>query len=135
MKNLANKINETIEVNQDLIEEYFRRNNRKKEDDKWLKKHRELIIAELNKLGKDRVDYGNIRVSITVPNTSKFDKEKVLEFADIKGIRAKVIKEELDEDKLMQLIENEEVSVEELKEYAWIESKGSPRITLKELDK
>ena len=135
MKNLANKINETIEVNQDLIEEYFRRNNRKKEDDKWLKKHRELIIAELNKLGKDIVDYGNIRVSITVPNTSKFDKEKVLEFADIKGIRAKVIKEELDEDKLMQLIENGEVSVEELKEYAWIESKGSPRITLKELDK
>lgn len=135
MKNLANKINETIEVNQDLIDEYFKRNERKKEDDKWLKKHRELIIAELNKLGKDRVDYGNIRVSITVPNTSKFDKEKVLEFADTKGIRAKVIKEELDEDKLMQLIENEEVSVEELKEYAWIESKGSPRITLKELDK
>jgi len=135
MKNLANKINETIEVNQDLIYEYFKRNERKKEDDKWLKEHRELIIAELNKLGKDRVDYGNIRVSITVPDTSKFDKEKVLEFADIKGIRAKVIKEELDEDKLMQLIENGEVSVEELKEYAWIESKGSPRITLKELDK
>jgi hypothetical protein len=35
----------------------------------------------------------------------------------------------------MQLIENGEISVEELKEYAWIESKGSPRITLKELDK
>lgn len=135
MKNLVNKINETPEVNQDLINEYFKRNKRKKEDDKWLKKHRELIIAELNKIGKDKVDYGNIRVSMTVPNTSKFNKEKVLEFADIKGIRDKVIKEELDEDKLMQLIENEEVSVEELKEYAWIESKGSPRITLKELDK
>lgn len=133
MQNLVNKINDITEINQELIEEYFRRNERKKEDEKWLKENRKLIINELKKLEKDVVDYGNIRVLMTIPNTSKFDKEKVLEFAEKKGFKDKVIKEELDEDKLVQLIEEGLIDIEELKEYAWIESTGSPRVTLKEL--
>ncbi len=133
MQDLVNAINNTSEVNQELIEEYFKRNERRKEDEKWLKEYRKLIVNELEKLGKDVVDFGNIRVSVTIPDTSKFDKEKVLEFAEKNGFKDKVIKEELDEDKLVQLIESGEVDLEELKEYAWVESTGSPRITLKEL--
>lgn len=133
MQDLVNAINNTSEVNQELIEEYFKRNERRKEDEKWLKEHRKLIVNELKKLGRDVVDFGNIRVSVTIPDTSKFDKEKVLEFAEKNGFKDKVIKEELDEDKLVQLIESGEVDLEELKEYAWVESTGSPRVTLKEL--
>lgn len=133
MQDLVNAINNTSEVNQELIEEYFKRNERRKEDEKWLKEHRKLIVNELQELGRDVVDFGNIRVSVTIPDTSKFDKEKVLEFAEKNGFKDKVIREELDEDKLVQLIESGEVDLEELKEYAWIESTGSPRVTLKEL--
>lgn len=133
MQDLVNAINNTSEVNQELIEEYFKRNERRKEDEKWLKEHRKLIVNELKELGRDVVDFGNIRVSVTIPDTSKFDKEKVLEFAEKNGFKDRVIKEELDEDKLVQLIESGEVDLEELKEYAWVESTGSPRVTLKEL--
>lgn len=133
MQDLVNAINNTSEVNQELIEEYYKRNERRKEDEKWLKEHRKLIVNELQDLGRDVVDFGNIRVSVTIPDTSKFDKEKVLEFAEKNGFKDKVIKEELDEDKLVQLIESGEVDLEELKKYAWIESTGSPRVTLKEL--
>ena len=135
MRNLIHEINGTPEVGQELIEEYFRRNERKKEDEKWLKENRKLIINELKKLKKDVIDYGNIRVSMTIPDTSKFDKEKVLEFAEKNGFKDRIIREELDEDKLVQLIESGEVDLEELKEYAWVESTGSPRVTLKELER
>jgi len=43
MQDLVNAINNTSEVNQELIEEYFKRNERRKEDEKWLKEHRKLI--------------------------------------------------------------------------------------------
>ena len=135
MQNLVSKVNGNKEVSQEFIEEYFKRNERKKEDEKWIKENRKLVIKELKRLERDVVDYGNIRVSMTIPNTSKFDKEKVLEFAETKGIKSKVIKEELDENKLMQLIEEGLIDVEELQKYAWVESTGSPRVTLKELDR
>jgi len=122
-----------LEINQEIIEEYFRRNERKKEDEKWLKEYRNIIINELNRLGKDIVDFGNIRVTMTIPNTSKFDSEKVLEFLEKKGLKQRAVKEELDEDKLMQLIDEGLVDIDELKEYAWVESFGSPRVTLKEM--
>ena len=133
MENLADKINGAVEVDQKFIEEYFKRNERKKEDDKWIKEKRRLVIKELQKLEKDVVDYGDIRVSMVIPDTSNFDKEKVLEFVETKGIKSKVVKEELDEDKFMQLIEEGLIDIDELKKYAWIESTGNPRITLKEL--
>ena len=118
-------INKTKQVDQELIEEYFRRNERKKEDEKWLKEHRKLIVEELKKQNKDIVDYGNIRVSVIVPNTSNFDKKKVMEFVEMKGIKSEVTKEELDEDRLVLLIEQGVIDVEELKEYAWVESTGT----------
>lgn len=133
--NLIKRINKPVEVNEELIREYHMRNERKKEDEKWLQKHRNLIINELKKLNKDVIDYGNLRVSIITPKTSKFDKAKVLEFAEIKGIKSKVVKEELDEDKLTELVEKGEISLDELKEYAWVESIGSPRMIIKELER
>jgi len=135
MDNLIKRINKPVEVNEELIREYHMRNERKKEDEKWLQKHRNLIINELKKLNKDVIDYGNLRVSIITPKTSKFDKAKVLEFVEIKGIKSKVVKEELDEDKLTELVEKGEISPDELKEYAWVESIGSPRIIIKELER
>ncbi len=128
-------INKTKQVDQELIEEYFRRNERKKEDEKWLKEHRKLIVEELKKQNKDIVDYGNIRVSVIVPNTSYFDKKKVMEFVEMRGIKSEVTKEELDEDRLVLLIEQGVIDVEELKEYAWVESTGTPRVIIKELDR
>jgi len=135
MKNLVNKINEIPEINQGFIKEYFERNKRKNEDEKWLKNNRNFVIKELKRLKKNKVDYGNIRVSMTIPDTSKFDKDKVLKYAEIKGLKPKIVKEELDEDKLMQLIEEKLIDIKELKNYAWVESTGSPRITLKEIKK
>lgn len=135
MENLAHKINAHSEVNEGLISEYYFRNERKKADNKWLREHRKLVIEELQKLNKNKVDYGDFRVSMTIPDTSKFDEEKILRFTESKGYKDKVVKEVLDEDKLMELLEKDLISIEDLKEHAWIESTGSPRITVKKLNK
>lgn len=134
MQSLADKLNPSV-VDQKLIEEYFLRSERKKDDESWIKEHRVKIIEELNKLGVNKKDYGSFRVKMSVPDTSKFDEEKILNFLESKDLKHRAIKEVLDEEKLSQLIDNDIINLKELQEVAWIESKGSPRISVERLSK
>lgn len=120
-------------VDETLIQEYFERNERKKQDDKWLKDNKSAVYNGLLKLKKEKADFGDYRASYTVPDTSKFDEEKVLEFALGHGIHEMVTKQVLDEDALMVMIEQGLIDFEQLKEFAWVEAKGSPRVTIKKV--
>ena len=91
MKSLVDKLNNRVEVNQQLIEEYYTKNECKKSDEKWIKENRLKVIEELNKLGKDKCDYGDYRVEMVIPDTSKFDEEKLLSYLDQKGLKDKVL--------------------------------------------
>jgi len=141
MKNLANQIigNDVFvqqtEVSEDIISEYFMRNERKKEDEKWLKANKTIIMQELERLGKQANDWGDFRVSYVEPDNSTFDMEKVLdyvlEFHPDLGLTKLVV----DEEKLTAAIEEEKVDLESLKVVAWKEQKGSPRLTVKKMKK
>lgn len=132
MQNLADYVkgDAFTQLNEDLINEYFMRNERKKQDEEWLKQHRPAILRGLEEMGKSRTDIGNIRVSVSVPDASHFDMDKVYEYADRLGILEKVTKRVIDEEKLMRCIENGEIALEDLKSYAWVEKKGTPRINV-----
>lgn len=52
-----------------------------------------------------------------------------------KGLWNLACKEVLDEEKLKKLIEEGEVDISELKEYAWVEKKGTPRLIIKKVKK
>ena len=116
---------------QDLVKEYFERNERKKEDEAWMKRNKEKVVKLLG--DKKAMDFGNIRVSVVVPDTSKFNPDKLQEYFQNKkpeyfdGVAKKVV----DEKKVEKLVESEQIDIDELMEYAWVESKGSPRVTVK----
>jgi hypothetical protein len=140
MKSLAKAINKDVfdqesTVDESLIKEYFERNKRKKEDEEWIKKHKSIVIKELQKLNKDKADFGDYRVSYSVPDKSHFDEGKILEFALQKGIFELITKPVLDEDALDRMIEQGLIDLEELKSHAWVEEKGTPRLSVKKVKK
>lgn len=123
------------ELDQHLVEEYFMRNRRRREDGNWLKENRLRVLEAMDKSGRDKEDFGEYRISVSTPNNSKFDEDKVLEYADKIGILDKIVKPSLDEAKLMNVIESNEIDLEELKKFAWVESTGSPRVSIKKMVK
>lgn len=139
MENLINHIkgkdvfeNESV-IDELIIQEYFMRNERKKEDDKWLKKHKPTVFKGLQALGKDKADFGDIRVSYTIPDQSHFDEVKVLEYALEKGVYEQITKPVLDEDALMTMIEQGLIDFDELKDRAWVEKLGTERVLVKKV--
>ncbi|MEC0276865.1 hypothetical protein [Peribacillus frigoritolerans] len=122
-----------VVVDESLIQEYFERNERKKQDDKWLKENKEVVFQGLKKLDKNKADFGSFRASYTVPDNSKFDEAKVLEFAIGHGIYEQVTKQVLDEDALTNMIEQGLIDLEELKAYSWVAAEGTPRVTIKKV--
>lgn len=140
MKNLAKQVNPNTdvfnnqsEVSVDIVKEYFERNERKKADEKWLKANKGQIQKAMNAQGKSKEDFEDIRVSITVPDASNFDNDKIMEFLKIKGLDMRGTKRVVDEEKLEELIELGEIDLDELKEHAWVEKKGAPRMTVKKV--
>lgn len=148
MKNLAATVNgdsvfvRTTEEEFRLVNEYFERNERKKADEKWLKENKARVEQILADHGKDKMDFGNVRVTVSVPDTSKFDLDKVLEWAmrtDCPGGNYRwselITKQVIDEDKLARYIESGDINIEEIKAAAWVESKGSPRLVVSAIRK
>lgn len=137
LKHITGKdvFNNTDIVDDSIIQEYYERNERKKEDDKWLKKHKTIVFESMKKLGKEKADFGDLRVSYTVPDQSYFDEEKVLEFAENKGFYDSITKTVLNEDALVSMIEQGLIDMDELKEYAWVEKFGNERILMKKVIK
>ena len=140
MKGLANYVNGNAfddGLDESLIKEYEERNARKKEDEAWLKKHSPLIKKAMDEIGKSKADVNNYRVSVSVPDTSKFDMDKVLEYLQSADLPDDVIEDVtvlgVNEEALMKAIEDGIIDVEELKSVAWVASKGSPRLVIKKI--
>lgn len=130
MKNLAKQQNVfKAEFDEELVSEYFTRNERKKEDEKWLKANRNVIVKYLQDAGKDSTYVGAFKVSVVVPNTSKFIPEKVLKYVQDNNIK-KALKETVDMDVLSEMVDQGEIDLEELQEVAWESSVGTPRLTI-----
>ena len=121
---------ETGGISKELVREYYEINERKKADEKWLKANKPAIEKALALLERDKVDVGGLRVSVVVPDTSHFDLDKVLAYLIAEGHVDKATRLVVDEDKLAELIESGVIDVEDLKDEAWVESKGSPRLTI-----
>lgn len=140
MKNLVKAVmnDDAFDANKgldtDLINQYFIVNERKKKDEAWLKENSLKIKSMLQSLGKSTVMVDDIKVSVSASNTSKFDMDKVLEFLTSKNL-LQYTKQVVDEKALMEAIDNGEIDIEELKEYAWVESTGSPKLTVKRVKK
>lgn len=114
----------------DLVQEYYRRNELKKTNEKWLKDNREKILEVMRKIGKDKADIGDYRVSITIPDTSGFDKEKVLQFLEKRGLLDETTDRVPNEEKIQEAIAQGLFTLEDLKEAAWVTATGSPRINI-----
>lgn len=123
---------EAAEDENALVREYYERSRRKLEDEKWLKENKAKIIEILQKHERDKMDFGNIRVSLIVPNTSHFDREKLADYLIEKGMGYLVVpKFEVNEEALTEAIERGEIDLEELKAHAWVESRGTPRLDVR----
>lgn len=141
MKSLQKFINpdafdETGGLDKDIVNEFYERSMRKREDEAWLKKHNALIKEAMTKLGKNISDVNDKRIVIIEPDTSHFDLDKVMKYltdlgdADIFDTCTKTV---VDEEGLTRMIEGGYIDLENLKEIAWVESKGSSRLTVKKV--
>lgn len=135
MRNLADSVFGRITISQDLVDEYYERNRRKAEDEKWLKTNKPVILNAMKELGKEKSDFGSIRVSVSTPDESKFDYSKLVEFLISKGFKDIAVTYEpiVDEAVLTELIGFGEIDLEELKAAAWVEKSGTPRLMVKQL--
>lgn len=140
MKNLAQSVMDDVfeqpkTVDEALVREYFERNERKKEDDKWLKANKNVVLTGLQELGKQKADFGDLRVSYTEPDNSKFDMEKVMDYILQFHPDLGLTKLSVDEEKLTVAIDEGKIDIESLKDYAWEQSKGTPRLTIAKVKK
>lgn len=136
MRQLADSVFGKMTVSQSLIDEFYERNSRKVADEKWLKTNKPALVNAMQELGKQKSDFGDIRVTVSTPDESRFDMEKILEFLanDVpEAIFDRCTKVVVDEDALMAAIEEGSIDLGLLKEFAWIERKGTPRIMVKKL--
>lgn len=129
-----NVFNQVTEEELSLVSTYYDCNEKKKELEKWLKSNKSRIETVLEKYGRSKMDFGQLRVNYVVPDSSKFDNEKLVEFCLQKGLES-CLKYTVNEEALTDAIEREVIDVDELKQYAWVEGKGSPRITVSKVNK
>lgn len=120
---------------QQFVEMYYYFTQRKKEDEKWLKVAKPTILSILDRLGKDKVDFGAYRVSVVVPDCSYFDKELLLDFLEDNNLLDLATIKVPDEEKIGQLIDEGLIDAEELKKVAWVDKQGTPRLSVKLNDK
>jgi uncharacterized protein YjgD (DUF1641 family) len=137
MSGLDGYFEEVDNVMNRLVENYFIINERKKKDEKWLKENSPLIKKAMDMAGKDKKDYGSYRVSCSAPDTGKFNEEKVLDYI-LANLGDEVFDEvttvKLNEEALEQLITNGTISIDDLKNAAWEDSKGTPRLVISKLE-
>lgn len=124
----------TKRIDENLIREYFERNERKKSDEAWLKSKAPVIKEALKDTPKSM--FGDLVVSLSTPNTSKFNNDKLMEYLEekIKPSNVEVYnmctKRVVNEYSLAECIERNLIDIDELRDYAWEESVGTPRLTI-----
>ncbi len=121
----------------EIVKEYFERNERKKADEVWLDKAKPVIRKILMDANREKMDFDGIRVSVVTPDTSKFDMDKVVSFLLDNGM-THILEEEtklvVKEENLEGALETGDIDLDVLKAAAWVESKGTPRLTVKQVD-
>jgi hypothetical protein len=142
MQKLANEVNgvdvfvRTSEEQIALVQEYNARNERTKDDEKWLKDNKPVIAGILAANNAAKMDFGNVRASIVVPDTSKFDQKKLVAFLVDRGSHS-ILEETttitVNEEKLGEAVESGEIDLDLMKAAAWVESTGTPRLTVKKV--
>lgn len=130
MKN-TNIFDTVDQTQKDFVREYYEVNTRKNADEKWLKENKVRLKELVGEKGAG--DFGNIRVKVVVPNTSKFNMDKVHQFVKLKGLEDITTTRVVDEAKVMELVELGTINLNELQEFAWEETTGAPRVTVKEI--
>ncbi len=127
-----------VAVDNQLINEYFVRNSRKSEDEKWLKENRLAIVEAFSEANINKKDFNDIRVSISVPNESKFDPDKLCTYLQTKFTFNEfltMVQFKPNEEKVVELINEGRIDLDDVKTHCWIEKMGSPRLTVKKLKK
>jgi hypothetical protein len=123
----------------ELIERYHALNETKKSLEKDLDSLKNEIKSSYSSATK-QVLYG-YKVEVTYPDTSKFDNDKVIDFLQ-NCLRVGMIDKDdfdtsttlaLNEEGLTDLINSGKIVFDALKDYAWVESKGSARLTVTKL--
>lgn len=136
MRNLADSVFGRITVSQSLVDEYYERSQRKSQDDKWLKQNKPAIVHAMEELGKQKSDFGDIRITVSTPDESKFDTEKILVFLanDVpRDVFDRCTSVVVNEEALMECIHEGTIDLDALKAIAWVEKAGTPRIMVKKL--
>ncbi|SNS23708.1 hypothetical protein SAMN05446037_1006157 [Anaerovirgula multivorans] len=123
-----------IKENTELVKEYFRRNQIKKEQEAWLKKSKTKVLELMGDRAK--ADFDEVRVSVATVDKSNFDLDLVYDYIKelSPALLPKCTKKVIDEELLVGLIEAEEIDLDELKKAAWVAKTPETRLTLKELD-
>ncbi len=137
MQNLVDDVFGKVEKSDaEIVKEYFMRNERKKADEAWLDKAKPVIRKILTDANREKMDFDDVRVSIVIPDTSKFDMDKVVTFLLDGGVHD-ILEEEtkvvVNEAKLEKAIEAGDVDLDELRAAAWVTSQGTPRLTVKQV--
>lgn len=125
-------------IAEELVQQYFEINERKKQDEKWLKDNGTAIKDAMVKLGNDKKDFGQYRVAVSIPDTSKFDEDKVIDcLAEILTDEdfEKVTTFKLNEEVFEQFVNEGKINLDSIKLHAWVESKGAPRLTITKVKK
>lgn len=122
-------------LNLDIIKEYYDTLEIKKQSEQKLKQLKPIITSALDSLGIVKTNVGNYVVEKQVRNTSKINKEKLVDILLIRSkenpVYQKALKYTIDEDGLNQLIEEGLLSLEEIKEKCYEESKTEALIVRK----
>jgi hypothetical protein len=141
MNNLADQTNGVFgkvdKTDAEIAKEYLFRNERKKEDEKWLDKVKPVLRKILLDADKDKMDFNGVRIIIQVPDTSKFNNDKLVTFLQENGLHSvleEVTKVSVNEEALAKAIENGDIDLELLNAAAWEVSFGTPRLTAKQVD-
>lgn len=111
-----------------LVDEYFAKNEQKKQVESWLKKNKPAIMAAMGGAPKDEV--GDYVVTVSTPNESKFDEDKLVDYLSSNGF-TEALTHKVDEEALATCIAEGKIDIEDLKKAAWIEKKGTPRLSIK----
>lgn len=111
-----------------VVKEYFERNERRKQDENWLKKHKPVIESLMS--GKEKADFEEFRVHLITTDASNFDMEKVEQFL-LEQKHENLFKRVVDLTLLENAVLEGVVNQDELKKAAWIERVGTPRLTIK----
>lgn len=114
-----------------VVREYFERNERKKQDENWLRKYKPVIESLM--AGKEKADFEEFRVQLITPDVSNFDMEKVERFL-LEQKHERLFKRVVDLTLLEKAILEGDVDQDELKKAAWVEKLGTPRLMIKHKD-